>query len=86
MFALAFTDAKLVSPQAPRFIGLDSFVRLFTDPLFWRSLQNTAVFALVVVPVQAGLALGWRCWSTSSCGASTSSAPSTSCPWSPRSW
>ncbi|MFI7708147.1 carbohydrate ABC transporter permease [Nonomuraea sp. NPDC049480] len=27
------------------------------DPLFWKSLRNTAVFALVVVPVQGGLGL-----------------------------
>ncbi len=58
MFGLAFTDAKLVSPQSPRMIWLDNFARLFSDPLFWKSLRNTTIFALVVVPVQAGLALG----------------------------
>ena len=40
------------------FIGLENFGRLFTDALFWRSLRNTAIFALVVVPFQSGLALG----------------------------
>ena len=58
MFALAVTDARLVSPRPPQLVGFENFVRLFADPLFWRSLQNTAVFALVVVPVQSGLALG----------------------------
>jgi multiple sugar transport system permease protein len=57
MFTLAFTDAKLVSPEGPRFVGVDNFSRLFSDPLFWQSLRNTALFAIVVVPVQAGLAL-----------------------------
>src|SRR6478736_4846062 len=41
-FTLAFTDAKLVSPEPAKFIGLDNF---------------TLIFCIVVVPVQAGLAL-----------------------------
>jgi multiple sugar transport system permease protein/raffinose/stachyose/melibiose transport system permease protein len=57
-FALAFTNARLVSPNPPRFVGLDNFIRAFTaDPVFFDSLRNTAVFAIVVVPVQSGLAL-----------------------------
>jgi multiple sugar transport system permease protein len=44
--------------QAPNFIGLDNYVRLFTDdPLFWKSLRNTAYFALVSVPLSLMLAL-----------------------------
>ncbi|MGL5928778.1 MAG: carbohydrate ABC transporter permease [Dermatophilaceae bacterium] len=58
MFTLAFTDAKLVSPRPPSFIGLDNFTRLVEDDLFWTSLRNTLIFTVVVVPVQAGLALG----------------------------
>ncbi|WP_231494843.1 carbohydrate ABC transporter permease [Cellulomonas sp. KRMCY2] len=57
-FGLSFTNARLISPNPPRFVGLDNFVRAFTaDPTFVRSLINTFVFAVVVVPVQAGLAL-----------------------------
>lgn len=57
-FGLSFTNARLISPNPPRFVGLDNFVRAFTaDPTFIRSLINTFVFAAVVVPVQAGLAL-----------------------------
>ena len=57
-FGLSFTNARLISPNPPRFVGLDNFVRAFTsDPTFLRSLVNTFVFAAVVVPVQAGLAL-----------------------------
>lgn len=62
MFGLAFTDAKLVSPQSPRMIWLDNFARLFSDPLFWKSLRNTTIFAAVVVPVQAGWPSGSPCW------------------------
>ncbi|MFD0566057.1 carbohydrate ABC transporter permease [Kitasatospora saccharophila] len=38
-------------------MGLRNFTLLFQDPVFFRSLFNTALFAAVVVPVQAGLAL-----------------------------
>ncbi|MFF8502055.1 carbohydrate ABC transporter permease [Streptomyces anulatus] len=56
-FALAFTDARLVSPTPARFVGLRNFTLLFQDPTFYKSLRNTAYFAAVVVPLQAGLAL-----------------------------
>nr|WP_232295345.1 sugar ABC transporter permease [Parafrankia sp. EUN1f] len=56
-FALAFTNARLISPNPPEFIGFDNFSLLLTDPVFWASVRNTFYFAVVVVPVQAGLAL-----------------------------
>lgn len=57
-FTLSFTNARLISPNAPRFVGLDNFFRAFTaDPVFLQSALNTFLFALVVVPVQAGLGL-----------------------------
>lgn len=57
-FGLSFTNARLISPNPPRFVGLDNFLRAFTsDPVFLRSAINTFVFAAVVVPVQAGLGL-----------------------------
>jgi multiple sugar transport system permease protein len=56
-FILAFTNARLISPEPAKFTGLDNFHRLFTDPLFWKSLRNTFYFTVVVVPVQSALAL-----------------------------
>ncbi|MDO5676184.1 MAG: sugar ABC transporter permease [Propionibacteriaceae bacterium] len=57
-FGLSFTNARLISPNPPRFVGLANFIRAFTaDPTFLRSLLNTFLFAVVVVPVQAGLGL-----------------------------
>lgn len=57
-FGLSFTNARLISPNPPRFVGLDNFLRAFVaDPTFVRSLLNTFLFAIVVVPVQAGLGL-----------------------------
>lgn len=57
-FTLSFTNARLISPNPPRFVGFDNFVRAFTaDGVFVQSVWNTFLFALVVVPVQAGLGL-----------------------------
>lgn len=56
-FGLAFTNARLVSPYPATFVGLDNFIRLFQDAAFGRALLNVAYFAIVVVPLQAGLAL-----------------------------
>jgi len=56
-FGLAFTNARLISPYPAVFVGLDNFVRLFADASFFRALLNVAYFAVVVVPLQAGLAL-----------------------------
>jgi multiple sugar transport system permease protein len=57
-FGLSITNARLISPNPPRFVGTDNFTRAFTnDPVFTRSLLNTFLFAAVVVPVQAGLGL-----------------------------
>jgi multiple sugar transport system permease protein len=56
-FGLAFTNARLISPRPAHLVGLDNFRTLFSDTLFWASLRNTLYFAVVVVPVQAGLAL-----------------------------
>lgn len=57
-FTLAFTNAKLISPEPAKFIGIDNFVRLFGNETFWSSLRNTVIFAIVVVPVQSAIALG----------------------------
>ena len=57
-FALSFTNARLISPTPAHFVGLRNFQILFSDPIFWKSVRNTLYFTIVVVPVQAGLALG----------------------------
>jgi multiple sugar transport system permease protein len=56
-FGLAFTNARLVSPYPATFVGADNFIRLFSDASFFRALLNVGYFAIVVVPLQAGLAL-----------------------------
>lgn len=55
---LSFTNARLISPNAPSWVGVDNYTRAFTnDPTFLRSLVNTFYFAAVVVPVQSALGL-----------------------------
>ncbi len=56
-FALAFTNARLISPEPAQFVGFDNFVNLFSDDTFWASLRNTIIFTIVIVPLQSGLAL-----------------------------
>lgn len=41
-----------------RFIGLDNFVYAFNDPVFLRSLKNTVIYAVIVIPLGVFLALG----------------------------
>lgn len=40
-----------------RFVGLGNFIDLFSTPLFWRALANTAVFAVLGVPMAIGTSL-----------------------------
>jgi multiple sugar transport system permease protein len=48
---LSFTDYRLISE--PSFIGIDNYVRMFTeDPQFWDALTVTAVYVFVGVPLQ----------------------------------
>ena len=55
----SFTDQRLVPRPIPtKFIGTTNYQRMFVDPLFWQAIWNTALFALVVTPVQLALSLG----------------------------
>lgn len=58
---LSLYNVQADMAREPRFWGFTHYIRLFTDPIlsgtFLRSLLNNLVFALVVIPVQTGLAL-----------------------------
>lgn len=52
--ALSFTDMRgtdLRNPLSVNVIGLDNYVRLFSDELFLQSLRNTALFVAGCVPL-----------------------------------
>ncbi|NCF67299.1 MAG: ABC transporter permease subunit [Chloroflexi bacterium] len=42
----------------PVLVGLENFVKVFNDPVFWKSLRVTLLFSLIVNPLQTALALG----------------------------
>lgn len=41
----------------PKFVGLDNFKRLLSDPRFWNALKNTVVFLAFQMPLQVVLGL-----------------------------
>ncbi len=54
---LSFTNRKLLSPLATRWVGFDNYVDVLTDSGFWGAIKNNLVFSIVTVPVQSALAL-----------------------------
>jgi len=55
-FGLSFMNYNLVSP--PEFAGLNNFRRAAIDPMFVRSLTNTAKFFAFITPIHCIFALG----------------------------
>jgi multiple sugar transport system permease protein len=54
---LSLTNLRLGSPLPLEFLGVEQYRRIFTDYTFLRALRNTMLFALIIVPLQTGLAL-----------------------------
>ena len=54
-FYYSFCDFSLLQP--PAFVGLDNYKELATDPVFWVSLRNTAIYAAFAMPAGMILAL-----------------------------
>jgi putative chitobiose transport system permease protein len=54
-FALSFTDFNALVP--PSWVGLANYERLVHDPVFWKTLRNTVVYLLGVVPALVVLPL-----------------------------
>ena len=57
----AFTNSDLLKPNSVKFVGLDNFKSLFQEfkdkGAVYHSVRNTAIFVVLVVPIQIGLAL-----------------------------
>jgi multiple sugar transport system permease protein len=52
----SFTDFKILAP--PRWIGLDNYTQMLSDPLFWKSLRNTLYLTVIGVASSVIVALG----------------------------
>jgi ABC-type sugar transport system permease subunit len=55
---LSLTDFDLVHPEAVRFIGIDNYVRMISDPNVLKSLIVTFRFAIIAIPVTMAASLG----------------------------
>lgn len=50
-FYLSFTRYEYDLTQPPQWIGLANFQRLMGDRVFWKTLQNTVLYLIGVVPI-----------------------------------
>ncbi|MCU0567296.1 MAG: sugar ABC transporter permease [Oculatellaceae cyanobacterium Prado106] len=57
-FFLSFTRYEYDITQPPLWIGLENFQRLLGDTVFWRTLRNTVIYLIGVVPILVILPLG----------------------------
>jgi putative chitobiose transport system permease protein len=48
-FILSFTQYDIINP--PVWVGLSNFQQLFQDPVFWRTLWNSFLYIICVVPL-----------------------------------
>ncbi|HEV2527669.1 MAG TPA: sugar ABC transporter permease [Thermomicrobiales bacterium] len=56
-FYLAFTSYDVLSP--PEWVGGRNFTNVFTnDPIFWKSVRNTFIYALMYVPIHLCTSFG----------------------------
>lgn len=46
----SFFSLNLTSGMPAQFTGVDNFVSIVQDPVFWQSLENTVILTLVTVP------------------------------------
>ena len=52
---LSFTSFNLLTP--PRFVGLDNYVRMVNDPIFWNGVKVTVEYVVINIGLQTVVAL-----------------------------
>lgn len=55
-FYLSLCDYQTLTSKT-KFIGLQNYQRLLSDPLFWKALKNTVIFTFVTVPITTAISL-----------------------------
>lgn len=61
-FYWSFTDAELLAPQGAAWNRGGNYSYLLSDPRFRRAFLNTALFTIMVVPLQCALAFFLALW------------------------
>ncbi|UAJ79810.1 sugar ABC transporter permease [Leifsonia sp. ZF2019] len=54
---MSFYDWKVIAGAVSQFIGLDNYIRAFSDDHFWLSLANSGIYMLFTVPPQIVIGL-----------------------------
>jgi sn-glycerol 3-phosphate transport system permease protein len=60
-----FIESFYSTPKGARpqhFVGLDNYRAMLEDPIFWKSLENNAVYAAGTIPASIALALLMALW------------------------
>ncbi|MBN2219166.1 MAG: sugar ABC transporter permease [Kosmotogaceae bacterium] len=55
--SLYFSFTYYSGLSSPRWVGLDNYLQLFKDPLFWKSIYNTLYLAIIGIPLAQALSL-----------------------------
>lgn len=51
-FGVSFTDWTALNMETKNFVGLDNYIRVFTDdPMFWQSIWNTVKIMVLAMPL-----------------------------------
>ena len=53
----SFQQIELAANRPPRWVGLDNYQRMFSDPAFWKVMQTTLIFTVLVIVVAVGAGL-----------------------------
>ena len=57
-FSVELAVQQTYGPKSRAYVGLDNFRFLANDPLFWKALKNTTIFAAGSVLIQLPVSLG----------------------------
>ncbi|BAZ42872.1 binding-protein-dependent transporter inner membrane protein [Calothrix sp. NIES-4101] len=57
-FYLTFTQIQDISGTQAQWVGLANFIRLWNDAVFWKTLSNTLLYLIIVVPILVIAPLG----------------------------
>lgn len=58
VWAMQLSLQETIGFGDPEWVGLDNYVRLLTDPVFWQSFGNTIIYTILTVPLQMAGGLG----------------------------